>query len=424
MINILKKIYRKHSDSILFKIIGDLYRNGGPISNYLAYRRVRKISKFKGEKNRKIRVVFLCQYGQVWNKLKTVYEKLINDNRFEVLVVAISENISSPDKNIYEYFKKECEKFVIDAYDKNEWYDLELFNPDYVFYQRPYDQYLPKPYRSGEVSKYAKILYLNYGFMLAKPFRKICLSKTFCRNVYCFFAENLYLQNFNISRFKYSHKKGYKKTLNIGYPALENFLLKKKCEKKDLTKYKILWTPRWIEDKHLGGSNFMKYKDRIFEIADMNEKFNLIFRPHPMTFSHMVEIGKMTQKDVKEYINKIVQNNQMKYDVSIDYTNVFWDTDIMITDISSIIMEYYVTGKPIIYCKTGAIVDEFFKKVLDTLYVVDSWDEVKKMLEYIYDGNDPKKEERTNLINNLLGGDLTHISDRFVEEIYNDYISK
>ena len=96
----------------------------------------------------------------------------------------------------------------------------------YVFYQRPYDTYLPVLYRSGSVSKFAKVCYVSYAYQIDKATEGSCLNKLFYRNVYMYFAENRVYYDYNVKRFKYSHKKGYRKTLDIGYPSLEEFMKK------------------------------------------------------------------------------------------------------------------------------------------------------------------------------------------------------
>ena len=35
------------------------------------------------------------------------------------------------------------------------------------------------------------------------------------------------------------------------------------------------------------------------------------------------------------------------------YVDTFWGADVLITDISSMMMEFFVTGKPIIFCGTN-----------------------------------------------------------------------
>ena len=424
MIDFLKKVYHKYSETRLVRLIGKVYRNGFFVSNYMAYTRMKRLAKAKNNSGKATKVIFLCQYPQAWNKMKSIFEMMLEDERFSVKILAVPANINKPNNRMYEFFSNIYgENVVINACENGTWYDMKQIMPDYVFYQRPYDQYLPKPYRSGKVSGYSKICHLVYGYLLTETTKDICTSKLFFRNVYMYFAENSICQEFNIKRFKISHNKGYRKTLNIGYPVLEYFMKHRTDEESGNSRFKVLWTPRWSEDKETGGSNFINYKDKIVKLAYDNPDISVIFRPHPMTFDHFVSVGKITKTEVKEYLKHYNGNDRLKYNDTAEYVNVFWNTDVLLTDVSSIIVEYFVTGKPIVYCDTGAIPDTFFRELLKVMYVTKTWEQAEEKLLELSKGIDPLKKEREKKIRQLMGDDFEHISERFLEAIYNDYIS-
>ena len=421
--DLLKKVYHKYADSWAMQVLGTIYRNGFFWDNYMAYSRVRKISKQKNEEGQ-IKVVFLGQYPSVWNKLKTVCEAMLKDDRFLVEIIAIPENLNAVTDSTYEFYHELYGDCVVNAYQSGSWYNLKESNPDYVFMQRPYDQYLPDSYASNIISSYTKVCYVNYGYQLLKQTMDVCLSKKFLRNVYLFFAENYLVEDYNTRRFALSHKKKYRKTVNIGYPALEDFMKRGKEYKDEKTGTpKILWTPRWTEDKFLGGSNFLRFKDDVVEYVKKNNASKLVFRPHPMTFDHMVSVGKMTQKEVDDYLAIYAADERLEYDNSKDYTKVFWTSDILLTDISSIIIEYFITGMPIVYCETGAKSDEFFDEILSVLYRVNDWQEAETTLDMLLAGQDPLKEKRMKKVEQLFGGKIENVAERFLEEIYQDYVS-
>lgn len=424
MTNCLKKIYHKFSGTKPVRLLGKIYRNGFFISNYMAYIRMKRLSKVRGNSKGPVRVVFLCQYPQAWNKMKSIFEMMLEDDRFSVKILAVPDNINKPDDKIYLFFSNMYGKsHVINSYENGTWYDMKEIMPDYVFYQRPYDQYLPKPYRSGNVSKYSKICHLVYGYLLTETTKDICTCKIFFRNVYMYFAENSICQEFNIKRFKLSHNKGYRKTLNIGYPVLEYFMENKPCVKPDNNDFKVLWTPRWSEDKETGGSNFINYKDEIIRLVDDNSNISVVFRPHPMTFGHFISTGKITQAEIDKYLECYRNNDRLEYNNTAEYVDVFWNTDVLLTDVSSIIVEYFITGKPIVYCDTGAVPDRFFGEMLKVMYVTKTWEQAKEKLIELSNGIDPLKKERENKIRQLMGEDFEHISERFLEAVYKDYSS-
>lgn len=423
MIELLKKIYHKYSHTRFFEFLVKIYRNGFIISNFMAYLRLKKVTKKANSINGKITVIFLCQNTVLWNKHRIIFENMQNDDRYSVKILAVPE-INSKNKNeFFEYYKNIYSDKVIDARKGNGWFDLKELQPDYVFLQRPYDQYLPKEYRSKTISSYTKVCYLTYGYSLIRILEGLCMDKLFFRNVYMYFAENKIYYNYNIKRFKKSHNKGYRKTLNIGYPSLQDFV-NKKSERNKSEKFNVVWTPRWSEDKEVGGGNFLNFKDKILNFAKLNEKIDITFRPHPMTFKHFVSINKMTEKEVEDYIENFKVGKNLNYDDQPDFDKTFWNSDALLTDASSVIIEYLLTGKPIIYCDAGSQPDDFMLELLKVFYVVNTWEEAEKKVIELSNGIDPLKENRALKVKEMLGEDFTHISDRFLNEIYNDFIGK
>lgn len=239
--------------------------------------------------------------------------------------------------------------------------------------------------------------------------------------MYLYFAENSYVAEYNIGRFKKEHEKGYRKTLDIGYPDFENFFSKK--TEADNEKFTIIWTPRWSDNSNIGGSNFLKYKDDIVDFSKNNENVKIIFRPHPMTFEHFVSVGKMTQKDVDEYLLNY-NNERRKVDSSADYAETFWKSDVLVTDYSSVFVPYFLTGKPIIYCDTGVDLIPPVQKMKEVFYNPTDWGEVEKIIVQLSEGIDPLKELRKERIKELFGGNYEHVSERFLDAIYADYVER
>jgi len=421
---LLKKIYHKYADTKLFRILGDVYRKGFFLSNLASYLRLRKIVKQTYRNGEPIRVIFLCQYTQAWNKLKCVYERMREDDRFEPMIVAVPYDIKKKDDSIYNYFYNLYGDNVIDAREDGRWFELELLDAQYVFYQRPYDQYLPKEYRSNVVSRYAKVCHVVYGYQLAVTTENSVMNKLFFRNVYLYFAENSIYHKYNIERFKRSHEKGYRRTLNIGYPSLEDFVNQKTSRNEEDRKFKVLWTPRWSEDKEVGGSNFINFKDQVVQLPEGHENMQIIFRPHPMTFQHFISIGRITETQVKDYLALYESNPQLVYDNQPNYAKPFWDCDVLLTDVSSIIAEWFLTEKPVIYCVTGSQPNAFMQEMMKVFYVVKTWEEAEAKVKELYRGIDPLKEDRKKMVKKLMGSDLEHTSNRFLDTMYDDYMKQ
>lgn len=418
IMKLLTRLYHKYSGTKFVEWLAEIYRDGNLISNHNAYIKLRKLSEKGVSQHIPIRVVFLGQKPVIWIKIKSIYDSMLEDERFEPVILAIPENIGNINMNTYKYFSGIYGSDVVNAYQENTWFPIKELKPDYVFYQEPYDNYLPPEYQSGNVIRYVKTLYVSYAFMLDENLKSICMNKLFFRNLYCYFAENNLWAEFNVNRLKKSHKKGYQKTVNIGYPLFELFMRRKPTTCIQRTSKIVLWTPRWSED--VGGSNFFNFKDEIVKLPEKYPDLKIIFRPHPMLFDHFIEKNRITKEDAGAYLQKFKDNAFLEYDTSNDYMDMFWDVDILLTDISSIIVEFFLTGKPIIYCDTGVLPDTFFAELLKGMYIVSDWQEAEQKLNELLQGNDPLKTKREELRKALFGDDFYHITSRILDEIYHD----
>lgn len=418
IMKLLTRFYHKYSSAKFVNWLAEKYREGNFVTNYAAYIKMKKISKNKTICHVPIKVVFLAQSSGSWIKIKNVFDNMLIDDRFEPVILAIPEDIANIDMKVYGYFSEIYGNAVINAYYEGMWYSLKELNPDYVFYQQPYDNYLPPIYQSGNVVKYAKTLYIPYGFSLCDKIKSICMSKIFFRNIYCYFAENYPNMEYNIARLKKSHEKGYQKSINIGYPMFETFMKKKPLTSKKEILNVVLWTPRWSED--VGGSNFFNFKDEVIKLPEENSSLKIIFRPHPMLIDHFIEKKRFTREEADLYLQNFKDNTSLEYDTSEDYMEMFWDVDILLTDISSIIVEFFLTGKPIIYCKTSEISSAFFEELTKGMYVVSGWNEAKKKLDELLQGKDPLKERREKIRSLVFGDNFSHITSDILDEIYHD----
>ena len=395
----------------IFKLFDD--KRIGVIRNMI--RRIRK---------KKIKVVFLYQWIPGYIRFKDVVMKMMGDSRFEVKILAFPENIKSFKRNeTYDY----CEEAfpgveAIDATAYEDWYDLKKDKPDYVFIQRPYDNYLPDNYSVEEISKYTKICYIPYGYQLAY-IQDVSLAPQILNNISLFFAENDVV-------YEYDKKtvSGNKKTVvfNIGYPALDKNLktiTEPKSAFSNINKdeFKVIWTPRWSVYKEYYATTFFEYNSYFVNYAKKHKKLKLIFRPHPIMFNHFMDLKIMTKQQINKYIKSFPDN--MYYDTQGDYFKTFIDSDVLVTDWSSILLDYFILGKPIILCGDN---DETkytkeMKKISNSSYKVSNWDELKEVLENLKAGIDPKKKSRTRFINEIKKTNDGRVAEKIVECIKNDF---
>ncbi len=390
--------------------------------------------KTNKNKNERLKIVFLCQLGQVWGCVESIYQEALLDDRVEPYILALPENWEKDnyDKNAYEYMR-ECDYEVIDGYNEKtgEFFDLKAFAPDYVFIPRPYDNYLPEQFQSEAMSKYTKVCYVCYGYTSEGDYMlKTCFSKYFVSNCYMVFAENESVRKYTVSQMPIASRLGLHKVIKTPFPRFD--LLKKfegsespawprpKCE----IQKRIIWTPRWTLEEKLGGTNFFNFKDFFFEFANKNKEVDLLFRPHPLAFGNFVKVGAMTEDEVKDYKLKCENAPNINLDTRKEYLDSFASADILVSDMSGVVVDFAVTGKPLIFCSYKEVFNDSNKKLMDAYYVVKNVDELSETLNMLCRGEDPKKELRHGIIKEILGECNGENGKKILEEIKKDYFGK
>ncbi|MBR2562485.1 MAG: CDP-glycerol glycerophosphotransferase family protein [Eubacterium sp.] len=416
----LSKIYHKFSSHPLIEKMGDQYLQGFPWDLQAARRRMQRQLKVRDTAHAAIRIVFLLQDPFNWNVMRPVYEAAKKADGFEVDLVAVPYEVTDGGDETYRML---VELYgtgeVLRADTKDGWLDLKILRPDYVFLPQPYDQYLPKCYRSHVISEYARICFMPYGFVMIHNTVSVGLNGRFCRNVAIFFADNPYTVHLQKDRYPANHADGIQKTVSVGYPPLVEFAHLEKTRHRDLLT--IGWTPRWNEDPALGGSSFLMMKDKIPAYVEQHPETALIFRPHPFLFRHFTETGKITEQESKEYIQRIEENGRMEYDTNPEYKPAFAEADVLVSDISSILISWIVTGKPLIYCKASAVFNEYIQPLTEGMYIAGSWEEVENYLDMLRRGEDPLKKKREELLQSGIVVFDSETPQRILQVVEDDY---
>ena len=102
----------------------------------------------------------------------------------------------------------------------------------------------------------------------------------------------------------------------------------------------------------------------------------------------------MTEKEVEEFRIKIAEETNIELDDNIDYLETFCQTDVLIADMSSINFEFFLTGKPIIYCGDT---EEYNKETEDMMrycYKINNWGNLEVYLDMLAKGDDPDRIQR------------------------------
>lgn len=415
---------------VIYRIYRNCYLDILMIKNYLTKKK--KIGQ-------PIKVIFICQYIPAWNKIESLYLLMKSDSRFETILLCVPSEIENNKLLNYECGKNDTyEYFVNNNYSEavnslckgNKWLDIRKMNPTYVFIQRPYNTYMPKPYTSREVSKFSKVCMIMYGMGLSNLYKNVSLNKDFFSFVSYYFAETEYTLQLNYEKNKLAHKLGIQKSYFFGTPVIESIMKKKgiSSDSWDFSKnsFRVMWTPRWTTDLSLGGTNFLDFYKDMLDFAVNHSDIDFLFRPHPLMFDNFIKTGEMKKREVDEFKHICMEIENVNLDNNKTYDATFWGTDVLVTDISGIMYEFLATGKPMIFCKSNMSLEltKDAEKMLKGCYIVENIKELFECLLELKKGYDPLMNIRKRIIKELFGDINSSVSSKILDELVAENVDK
>ena len=376
----------------------ELHRNNAQIRRRIAQKVANK---------QPIHVVFVCHRPAIWASLESVYNLLKNDPAFRVTLVAIPNKKQLPELGLEhqkyvsegaeEYWKAEGCLQGYD-YDSGNWLDLAALEPDYVFFQTPYNICRPPQYHSREVSKYALLPFVSYfGVLCTDDVYDECTPADFLQDLSFFFTQNPMDDDYIRNRLQQVRAKNCT-NINTGFPRYDHTEQYRNmpCDIwNQADTFKMIWTPRWTTNE--GNCHFFDFKDTFVTYCKANPQVELAFRPHPQAFAEWNATGELPEAEANIYKQNFVDSN-MHLDQSPNYFPMLYTSDCLITDRSTIFLDYYCTGKPMIYCTSKNRHDVIFPQYLEGMYCVANWEELEKTLSDLQKGIDPLKETRARII--------------------------
>ena len=372
--------------------------------------------KLKKLNHEKIKVVFVCWRPAVWGSLKTVYEAMKKDNDFDVQIVTIPNKKQLPKLGFHHeiYESEGAEEFwkgedVVSGYnyETGEWLDLRLLKADYICFQQPYNICRTGAEKSHIVSKYAKLFYVAYfTFFNCNESNFInyeCTPPDFMKDLSFYFTQNNDDQVFMQNRMREIGNLRAQ-VVKTGFPRFDNLHVNYDINttawniKSSHEYFRLIWTPRWCTDEN--NCHFFDYKDKLLQYCSTNEKIDFVFRPHPQAFLNWASTGELSEIEAKKYRERYEKSNNMCIDTSSDFLPTFYTADCLITDTSSVVPEFFLTGKPVIYCYKKGSKNSFArnKGYTNGFYWVESWSELKDILDMLRSGTDPLFDKRQQLI--------------------------
>jgi len=356
------------------------------------------------ENNRKIKVVFLVQTPSVWLSTESVWKAFNEDERCLTQIVQLPffhhKSLQLNDRSIGNYLVKKGIKFKY-------WDEFDLIEemPDVVFFQLPYDSTRPQEYSFEYISKLVRrTVYIQYGLgVAAGEILDYDFKLPIDQKAWRIIARSERYKNM----FRKYCPTGDSNVVVLGHPKmdviynLQNIDVGHDFNDKIMGRKTIMWNPHHSIEKG-EWSTFLEWWRTILDAFEARKEMVLIIRPHPLLFGNLKK--KPGGNELLEEFNKTV--NEMEnviLDLSDNYLQAFKVSDAMISDASSLLMEYFPTRKPIMYLPKkdgGGLSDD--GDIVNYFYQGTKESDIKAFLDMVLKGEDPMYEKRISQIDEYL----------------------
>lgn len=172
-------------------------------------------------------------------------------------------------------------------------------------------------------------------------------------------------------------------------------------------------------------SNFDRYAELFLSLPDMYPNINFIFRPHPALFLFLSKNENWGNEKVNSYILKMKSKKNVIYSNGGDYFEEFSQSDALIDDCGSYLVEYFYTQKPQCYLlKKEADINnkfiEFGKKCLSYCYIAYNEKDIIQFIEdVVIRENDIKKDQRIHFAKENIMYNYQYASDNIIQYFKN-----
>ncbi len=350
----------------------------------------------------KIKVGFVVYSSAMWSCDK-LYRLFDEDSRFDPFLIVCSLKCGSvsAEREVYEssleFFKNKGYK-TFSAADKPNGKLSDFGAPDILIYLTPYTTALtPGCFNIAKIPLDKLCVYIPYSIIVSgtqKLFENGTVNlawKAFCESRSYF---ELMQANAEL---------GGKNAVYSGFPGLDSLL---EGQDKGLFKgkpanKKIIYAPHFsIGDSGIGFSTFKDNRRFMLELAQKTaDSVSWVIKPHPRLKSECVKCGIFkSEKEFDEYIAEWDSLPNARSMFGGGYNELFKESDAIILDSASFLVEYQFTGNPLLFLTNSKqTFNPFGESVLSTAYKADGSDyqAIESFItETVINSNDPMKAQR------------------------------
>lgn len=299
---------------------------------------------------RRLRVAILYQLPESWANVRSVWDAMRDDPEIEPIVVLL------PFEHRDYQWSRENAARQLDALGV-PWQAWDGIDPatasfDAVLFTSPYDETRPAAYRFAALSKHVRFTgYIPYGLEVGGG--SVNLFHQYGQAV-TLHASAVFVRS-NGARQMYERHcaSGAGHVVVTGHPRmdamskLDEFAIDPTLLAQIGQRSAVLWNAHFSFDADQW-STFDQLAMPILEEFAARPDLALLFRPHPLLWKKLVNLGVYDDEGVAA-LRRELQAMGVVIDERADHRHAFAASSALMTDAGSFLMEYFVTGKPVLY---------------------------------------------------------------------------
>ncbi|GGE33571.1 hypothetical protein GCM10007421_04210 [Halopseudomonas oceani] len=306
-----------------------------------------------------VRVLLLLQRPEAWVNIASVWEAMRHSDSFSPVVWVLPYNYENPSVSA-EKLTLMQELLQRDAVPFLEWDESVILHRDQfdaVIFNHPYDRERPEGLWFDHVRALVPVtVYIPYGLVMGGGNKNLRLQ--YCQPAQLHATAVVARSRYEKTLYQEYCPSGAGHVYVLGLPRFDRLISSTAAPfREDWTsaikgRKVILWNAHFSFGKsHSQVSNFSTFDllgPEIFEFAFSRRKdICLLWRPHPGLLPAVVREGLLTADQLPLLREELAQAG-LVLDESPSHSGAFAASDALITDVGSFLLEYLVTGKPVL----------------------------------------------------------------------------
>lgn len=299
---------------------------------------------------KRLKVAIFYQLPESWANVCSIWAALVQDPSIDARVILLPFIHAD-----YTWNRDTAEQHLASLeipYLLWDRVDLRSDRFDAVFFTSPYDATRPQAYHFSEVQKHVPFTaYIPYGLEVGGG--SVNLVYQYGQPV-AQHASAVYVRSAGARSMYTRHcPTGDRHVVVSGHPrmdrlvGLENFEVDPLLLEQIGGRRAVLWNAHFSFDGDLWSTFDLLAMD-IFAAFEARPDLALIFRPHPLLWKKILNLGLLDSAGIEALRNELAARGVI-LDERPDHRHAFSASSAMLSDTGSFLMEYLVTGKPVLY---------------------------------------------------------------------------